>query len=345
MKVGIWSADGLSKVLNKALKVIDKKASFSPFKNFYLSAKENTLIIRATDHDNFLTFTYPAQVEKEGELLVDAERLTKLVNSLPTGYMELSSTDDALTIKSGTSKYRLPIEPADEYLEFPEAIVQYTLPDLKQALDKVSFAIGDRDALEGLYIQEVSGRIHYVCSDGPRLALFERDGSTPEALIHKKAIKALKYLLEDEVRIGVDQNFIHITGTNWTLSTRKLQYPYPNYLSVIPENPPISVEFDRRDFLEKLKRLAIIDDVIVLTLQQGKATLTVNDPEGGEGEEEIEVIYDGEELTIAFNIKYLIEALEHAQEPTITFEAIDSDSVAVIREKNTFINLIMPMRI
>ncbi|MFN3472300.1 MAG: DNA polymerase III subunit beta, partial [Aquificaceae bacterium] len=308
--------------------------------------------IRATDYENFLTFTFPAQVEEEGKVLVDAEKLTKLVNSLPVGYMGIFATNKTLIVESGASKYKLPIEPADDYPEFPEAVAHDTLPNFKQALDKVSFAVGDRDALEGLYIQQDSHFIHYVCSNSQRLALFEEKGTLQApALIHRKVLKALKHLLEDEVKIGVDQNFIHIVGTNWTLSARKLEYPYPNYLAVIPESPPpIVVDLDKQELLEKLKRLAVIGDMVVLTLQEGKVKLTVNDPEG-EGEEEVEILQTHKrekELTIGFNIKYLIEALEHIDEPIIIFEAIDSDSVAVIKEYSEqyiFTNLIMPIRL
>jgi DNA polymerase-3 subunit beta len=351
--------------LTKAKLATEKKAAFLTLNNFKLFAKEGTLSIYATDLESFLVLNLPARVEEAGEVSVNASKLTAIVEELSSSEVYMELVEDKLFVKGGKSQFKLVCGDPSEFPEFPEVQCKATIPSglLSKGIPKVEYAISKEDtrhALQGMYVANKEGRLHFVGSDGYRLALYMHEGVPLEEnlLFPRKSLKVLEKLLKDtlgEVEVGKDENFAHVKGENWSLSVRLLEGEYPDYMAVIPTDYTIKVLLDKTEFENALKRLSAVSSStafpVKLTFSSDVVELEISDPEFGEGKDEVDVLesFVSDPMEIGFNGKYLLEALEEFDFDRVYLKAIDPDSPAVLesanQEKDPYICIIMPMRL
>src|SRR5262249_17368230 len=138
---------------------------------------------------------------------------------------------------------------------------------------------------------------------------------------------------------------------NTYLSVRLIDGQFPDYKQVIPKNSTRSVELDRTAFSDSLRRVSLLANEksrgVKLYLSSGKLEISSSNPDMGEATEQLETPYKGEPLEIGFNAKYLQEALEVTQAPSVTFELNDRMSPGVIRipGSSQYLSVLMPMRL
>lgn len=349
-------------VLQKAKSATEKKSALPVLNNFLLHAERGLLTVRATDLENFLTFTIKAEISMEGSLAVNADKLTSVVKSIPSTTLYAELKEGKLSLTGGRSKFNLTAIDPEDFPEFPEIKLSAEIPasDLLKAIDKVEYAISKEDtryALQGMYVHQYKDRTHFVGSDGHRLALYYTQSSFPlELLIPRKSLKIIEKLLRDyvgELTAGRDESFAHIKGDYFSLSVRLLEGEYPDYLSVIPESFNSEVLIDRAEFLNSLKRLSAIAEgsafPVKISFQDNLAIFEISEPEYGEGKDEMEVDYTQEPIELGFNGKYLIEALESFDTDKVLLKIVDADTAVVIEsedpKEDPYLCLIMPMRI
>ena len=353
-------------VLTKAKPATEKRASLPVLNNFKLSAKEDRLTIYATDLENFLVLELPARVEEVGEVSVSADKLTSIVKNLSSAEVYMELKEDKLFIRGGKSQFKLVCGDPSEFPEFPEVQCKNTIPSklLLKGIPKVEYAISKEDlkhALQGMYVANKEGRLHFVGSDGYRLALYMHEGIPLEEdlLFPRKSLKVLEKLLKDtlgEVEVGKDENFAHVKGEGWFLSVRLLEGEYPDYMAVIPTDYTIKVLLDKAEFENALKRLSAVASStafpVKLTFSSEVVKVEISDPEFGEGKDEVDVLENlgnSEPMEIGFNGKYLLEALEEFDFERVYLKAIDPESPVVLesanQEKDPYICIIMPMRL
>jgi DNA polymerase-3 subunit beta len=353
-------------VLKKAKLATEKKTAIPILNNFKLFAKDDKLSIYATDLENFVIFELPARVEEAGEVSVHANKLTSIVKELSSAEVYMELAEDKLIIKGGKSQFKLVCADPSEFPEFPEVQCKNTIPSnlLLKGISKVEYALSKentRYALQGMYVANKEGKLHFVGSDGYRLALYmhEEIPLEEDLLFSRKSLKVLEKLLKDtigEVEVGKDENFVHVKGEDWKLSVRLLEGEYPDYMAVIPTDYTISVLLDKAEFENALKRLSSVSSSkggfpVKLTFSSDVVHVEISDPEFGEGKDEVDVLesYGNETMEIGFNGKYLLEALEEFDFERVRLKAIDPDSPVVLEsanlEKDPYLCLIMPMRL
>jgi DNA polymerase-3 subunit beta len=352
-------------VLKKTRLATQKKIDMPILSNLKLSAEEDKLSIYTTNLESFLVFELPARVEETGETAVNANKLTSIVEGLPSleVYMELA--EDKLIIRGGKSQFKLVCADPSEFPEFPEVQCKDAIPSnlLLKGISKVGYAISKEDtkyALQGMYVANKDGRLHFVGSDGYRLALYMHEGISLEEdiLFSRNSLRVLEKLLKDaigEVKVGKDENFVHVKGENWSLSVRLLEGEYPDYMAVIPTDYTLSVLLDKNEFENALQRLSSIASSsafpVKLTFSSDVVQMEISDPEFGEGKDEVDVLesFGNETMEIGFNGKYLLEALGGFDSERIYLKAIDPDSPVVLEsaslEKDPYLCIIMPMRL
>ena len=361
MKLSIDRGEFLE-VLSKAKSATEKKTALPILNNFFLSAKDNTLTLKATDLENYLTFRLKARVEEEGSIALNASKLTSIVKGLTSVDVHILLRDGTVEIKGGRIQFKLTGVDPEDFPEFPEVVKSSTMPvyDFLKAIEKVEYAISKEDtryALQGLYVHGVKDQTHFVGSDGHRLALYKSPFQTPyDLLIPRKSLKVLQSLFEGyigDVDVGKDSAFAHFAGEDWTLSVRLLEGEYPDYLSVIPEEFNYNALVNREEMIDSIKRLSAIAESsafpIKLTFSSNLLVLEISEPEYGEGRDEIDIEYSDEPIEIGFNGKYLLEALGGFDVERVYIRMVDPDSAVVIEpqhpENDTYVCLIMPMRL
>uniref|UniRef100_A0A7C5X227 Beta sliding clamp n=1 Tax=Thermocrinis ruber TaxID=75906 RepID=A0A7C5X227_9AQUI len=355
----------LEEVLSKAKFATEKRASLPVLNNFRLSAKEDGLSIYATDLENFLVLNLPARVESPGETSVNADKLTSIIKNLSSAEVYMELEEDKLIIKGGKSQFKLVCGDPSDFPEFPEVQCRASIPSnvLLKGISKVDYAISKEDlkhALQGMYVANKDGKLHFAGSDGYRLALYMHEGISLEEdlLFSRKSLKVLEKLLKDsigEVEVGKDENFVHVKEEGWRLSVRLLEGEYPDYMAVIPTDYSIRVLLDKREFESVLKRLSAMASSsafpVKLVFARDIVRVEISDPEFGEGRDDLDVLEGlaSEPMEIGFNGKYLLEALEGFDFERVYLKVIDPDSPAVLEsaspEKDPYFCIIMPMRL
>ncbi|WP_448583716.1 DNA polymerase III subunit beta [Thermocrinis sp.] len=348
--------------LSKAKSATEKKSALPVLNNFKLVADEDRLYIYATDLENFLVLDLPARVEIKGETSVNANKITSVVKSLSSAEVYLELVEDKLTVKGGRSQFKLVCADPSEFPEFPQVVVKEHIPSslLSKAISKVDYAISKEDtryALQGMYVRNHENRLHFVGSDGHRLALFMPEVAfQDELLLSRKSLKVLERLLKDAIGailVGKDENFVHVKGENWSLSVRLLEGEYPDYLSVLPSDFRVNAIVNRDELEDSLKRLSAIASAsafpVKLSFTKDLLILEISEPEFGEGRDEVDIDYNGEPIEIGFNGKYILEALDSFESDKIYIKAFDADSPVVFEsydfDKDPYLCLIMPMRL
>ncbi len=364
MRVAVDRKD-FEEVLTKAKLAAEKRTANPILNNFKLSAKDDRLSIYATDLESFLVMELPARVEEAGEVSVHAGKLTSIVKELASSEVYMELKEDKLVVKGGKSQFKLVCLDPSEFPEFPEVVCKAAIPSnlLLKGISKVGYALSKEDtryALQGMYVANKEGKLHFVGSDGYRLALYMHEGIPLEEdlLFSRKSLKALEKLLKDtlgEVEVGKDENFVHVKGEGWKLSVRLLEGDYPDYMAVIPSDYTIKVLLDRTEFENALKRLSSVSSSkgfpVKLTFSSDVVWVEISDPEFGEGKDEVDVLerFGDETMEIGLNGKYLLEALGEFDFERVYLKVIDPDSPVVLesanQEKDPYLCIIMPMRL
>ncbi len=352
-------------VLTKAKLAAEKRTANPILNNFKLSAKEDRLSIYATDLESFLVMELPARVEETGEVSVHADKLASIVKELPSAEVYMELTESKLTIIGGKSRFRMVCADPSEFPEFPEVQCKNAIPSnlLLKGISKVGYALSKEDlrhALQGMYVANKEGKLHFVGSDGYRLALYMHEGVSLEEdiLFPRKSLKVLERLLKGtlgDVEVGKDENFAHVKAENWSLSVRLLEGDYPDYMAVIPTDYAINVRLDKAEFENAMHRLSSIASStafpVKLSLSSDVVRVEISDPEFGEGKDEVGVLesFGQEAMEIGFNGKYLLEAIGEFDFDRVYLKAIDPDSPVLLesanQEKDPYLCIIMPMRL
>jgi DNA polymerase-3 subunit beta len=133
---------------------------------------------------------------------------------------------------------------------------------------------------------------------------------------------------------------------------RLIEGEFPDYRQVIPKQSKAKVTLGREEFLRALGCLSVLSTErakgVKLTLKTGALEVQANNPDAGEGVDEIEVAYSGEELSIGFNGRYLIEALVAMRDgERVDFMASDDVSPGILRPEgdDSYCYVVMPMRL
>jgi DNA polymerase-3 subunit beta len=235
---------------------------------------------------------------------------------------------------------------------------------VKAMMLKTSFAVStdeSRYVLNGIFISLKDHKMTMVATDGRRLALVDgevdiAEKSGGEFIVPAKAVYELNRLLQDkgdlEIKFGENQASFTMKddkGFSVLVITKLIEGNYPNYRQVIPAETKERVPLNREEFLQALRRAEIMTsekaNSVKLTFGKNNLAITANSPEVGEARETLAVNYKGKEIAIAFNPRYLIDALNALSEDEVFFELIDELSPGVLKINGPFLYVVMPMRL
>ena len=356
---------GLQAVQN----VVSTRTTLPILSNVMLRAEGDRLEFTATDLDVTVACSVEAKVKKGGAATVPVKKLFGIAREL--GGMEIDLEVDEkniCSISAGPSFYKINGLSAEEFPPLPKFKEEknVTLPQatVRSMIKKTLFAMStdeSRYVLNGIFLSLKDHKLTMVATDGRRLALVEEeadvtDKSTGEFIIPAKAVNELNRLLQEngDVDIKFTDNQAAFTlkdekGGSVLIITKLIEGNYPNYRQVIPNETKERVAFAREEFLHALKRAEIMtsEKANSVKLAFGKNTLaiTANSPEVGEARESIAINYQGKEIAVAFNPRYVIDPLSSLADDEVYMELIDELSPGVLKIKGPFLYVVMPMRL
>lgn len=361
-----------TKGLFRSQSVVEKKGTMPILLNVLIETKDNGISITATDLEIGIKGQYQGDVQKPGNITLSAKKLYEVVKELPEKDVSFRMKENQwVEIKSGKSVFTIMGVSAETFPSFPayeeEEFMSMEASLLREMIDKTIFAVSTDESrynLTGVFFtkreEEEDQKLRMVATDGYRLSLIDRTlkteipGLEKGILLPKKGLAELSRLLEeegDQVWIKLKNNNLIIKKENVVLIMRLLDAEFPDYNQVIPTQTKRHIRIRRGHLLESLKRVSILSSEktkgVKFHFGESLLELSSYNPDFGEAKEEVSVEYKGEDLTVGFNYRFILEVLNILSSEEIIMEFEDGVSPAIIRpandERHTCV--VMPMRI
>ncbi len=356
---------GLQAVQN----VVSTRTTLPILSNVLLRAEKDRVEFTATDLDVTIACSVEAKVKKAGAATVPVKKLFGIMRELNGSEIELEVDEkNVCSVRCGSSFYKIHGLGADEFPPLPkfkdDKKVSLPQETVKAMMRKTSFAVStdeSRYVLNGIFISLKDHKMTLVATDGRRLALVDEEvdiseKSSGEFIVPAKAVTELNRLMQEkgdvEIKFGENQASFALKddkGFSVLLITKLIEGNYPNYRQVIPAETKERVPLVREEFLQALRRAEIMTsekaNSVKLTFGKNNLAITANSPEVGEARETLAVNYKGKEIAIAFNPRYLIDALAALTEDEVFFELVDELSPGVLKINGPFLYVVMPMRL
>jgi len=359
--------DDLLPALQQVVGVVERRQTLPILANVLLAVKDQKLSLTATDLEVELRTEARVECNGETEFTLPARKLLDICKALPDGAaISLEVDGEKTTLRSGRGRYTLGMLSAQDYPSIDPPKTSETLNVsvgvLKRLIDKTQFAMAQQDVryyLNGLLLEVKPGRLRAVATDGHRLALCDAAFEHPEdidmqVILPRKAVIELGRLLGDtdeSARIEISNSHLRVALDHSSFTSKLIDGRFPDYERVMPSGETTVVYGDKSTLRQALARTAILSNEkyrgIRFKLSQGLLQLQAHNPEQDEAEEEVEVDYQGAELTIGFNVGYLLDVLGAIDGDDVEMAVIDANSSSLITPKGSTEcrYVVMPMRL
>ena len=356
--------------------VADRKSSMPILSNVLVSADDDGVLrLAATDLYLAVNASSEAKVRRPGSVALSARTFFDIVKSLPDAEVKLATDKNyALQLRSGKIKFRIPGMPGEDFPPLPSPgeakFSEISAASLSQLIGLTQYSMSSDDTrphLSGALFESDKKTVRMVTTDGHRLSKAElkADEGTESfsMLVPQKGIAELKRLIDDvrgEKKSGDGQPTIGVATLSGSaffrsqgvaLSVKLTDEQFPPYSKVIPQSHQRRVVALREALVDSLRRISLVasdkSGGVRLSLEPGNLHIVSENPDVGEGSEELEVDFSGEPLTVGFNARYLLEALSALPDDEVLVELGGELDPGVIKpvSDNRFVGVVMPMRI
>lgn len=363
-------ANGLAQVLN----VVGSKATMPILSNVLIEAEKDQISLTTTNLDLGIRCKIKAEVKETGAVTLPVKRLAGIVRELPNVDVTLdASPNHQVKLTSGGSTFRIMGIGKDEFpplAEFGEEKA-YSLEqtELATMLKSVAYAQSTdetRYILNGVYFNFKDGKLSLVATDGRRLALIGKEMDVPAnsagaIILPAKTVGELSRLLDkgEKVKINFnDRRAAFQIGTDKDTSglidhvylySKVVEGNYPNYQQVIPKETHQRIKLERELFLQCVHRAALVcsekSNSVKIKLSSNLLEITAQSPDFGEAHESMAIGYSGPDLQVAFNPAFLMDPLRALAKDEVFFEVKDEVSPGVFKTLESFVCVIMPVRL
>jgi len=359
----------LSYGIQHVQKAVSNRNTLPVLLGIKLVAFEDTLTLSATDLELAVECTVKATVQENGEIVLPAKYFVDMIHNLPHGPVVFQLDPDSLQVKisSGKAEFNLHGISPDEFpaLTYIEEEEYSTIPSevLSKSIKQTSFALSNdesRPVFTGLLLEWTEERFRVVATDGYRLAVkshsFNFRPDFPDVVVPGKTMTELLRILsnrkEEQIKMAIQGNQIYFRLSDTLVVSRLIEGSYPQYQQIIPQEKSITVELDREDFLHTLERVGVITkegpNVIKLHItDKEKLVITANSPEIGDTYDEMTISPQKKDMEIAFNSKYLKDALKAIPTEKIHFSFIEELKPATMTPvgEEDYIYVVLPIRL
>lgn len=365
----IVSSSALLKQLSSINGVVTNNPVVPILENFLFEISDGTLTITASDLETSMITELPVEAKESGRIAAPARILLETLKNLPDQPVTFTIDEETYTIEisSSNGRYKLSGENATDFPRVPVVkggnAIELPSNVLARAINKTIFAVsGDelRPAMTGIFVQLRSDNVTFVATDGHRLLRYRRTdiANTQETslIIPRKAFTLLKSTLPSEataVRVEFNQSNAFFSFDNIRMVCRLIDERYPDYENVIPVQNPNKLVIERGALLSSVRRISIYSNKtthqIRLKLSGSELQVSAEDLDfSNEANERLACQYEGEDMEIGFNAKFLIEMLNNLDSDEITFELSTPNRAGLLmpianEENETVLMLVMPV--
>lgn len=355
MKVAI-NKNVLETVLINTQPYLEKKDLSQITSHLYISANENSFVVKATDYEIGLEFfTKNVKIAAEGIATANGKKLLDIIKGLKDDDVILETINDYLYIKQNNSKFKLPMFNHNEFPDFPtidnKPKFEVNSSILVRSIKKIANAIDTNNPkfeLNGALIDIKNGFLNLVATDTRRLALVKIENQTQDnfsIIIPKKAISEIQKLFFDDIEMFYDENTLIAKSNNFKFFTKLINGKFPDYERIIPKEKNYRLLLNREKMIDAIKQIAIISNEMKITFKPKNIVFESLNDDNIEAKTEIEFETGlDNDILLAVNSRYLIDFLSNIEDSNFTLGFNDT-GLPFTLENDNFITIVMPIMI
>ncbi len=325
--------------------------------------KDLSLHLYATSLNSFFHTQIPSTGDKEEKFILDYHKVIEFITYLQEGDITLSVGGNKITFIQKKTKGTFSFIPQNDFPLPPVITNKGNRVEMKEFQKMVSLVLFSasrdlsRPVLSGVNFVEREGEVDMVATDGFRLSLFHMKNKLPmrsmlipaefllELIRHTKEQKSI------EMSFSEEEKMVFFKAGNDEYYSRLIEGEYPPYEKVIPTEKKTTATVDREELVRNIKLISIFarefSSIVVCCFKKGELILSPKTEGGAENTTTQDIELEGEEMTVAFNFKFLLEFLLAIEDSQVTIELVRPDAPVVLKTKNEkdFLHIIMPVRI
>lgn len=336
----IVSSSYLLKQLQVLGGIINTSNTLAILENFLFELDKDSLRVSASDLETTISAKLEVECDSKGSIAVSARLLLDILKTFPEQPLTFVVEDNnTIEISSNHGKYALAYA---DGTEFPKAI-EISSPSstviqadiLATAISKTIFASGNDDlrpVMSGVFFQFSTESLNFVATDAHKLVKYTREdvkaSETAEFIMPKKPLNLMKSILagsEEDVLIEYNESNAKFVFDNTELVCRLIDGKYPNYEAVIPKENPNKLSIDRSQFLSSVRRVSIFSNKsthqVRLKIAGAELNISAEDIDySNKAEERLTCSYQGDDMQIGFNSRFLTEMLANLTSDEVSLE-------------------------
>ncbi|MCB1567285.1 MAG: DNA polymerase III subunit beta [Xanthomonadales bacterium] len=360
--------EALLKPLQQVINVVEKRQSMPVLGNLLVRVDADGLSLTGSDSEVEMSArTVLETASTEGETTVPARKFFDIVRSLPDGAtVKFDLSADRATVRAGRSRFTLATLPASDFpladdLEV-EQRVRMTEGNLSFVIERTAFAMAQQDVryyLNGLLFDLEGSRLRAVATTGHRMALCEAELEAAvtahrQLILPRKGVLELQRLFDGADRaivLEVGRSLLRVRREDVTFTSKLIEGRFPDYNAVIPIGVDKRALIDREALKAALQRVAILSNEkyrgVKLEFSPNQLRIAAHNPEQEEAVEEIDIETSIDQLSVGFNVVYMLETINSLRDETVSLSLRDANSSALVQEgSNTRTrHVVMPMRL
>lgn len=356
--------------------IAGRKTTLPILSHILLEWRKDTLFLTGTDLQTGIQEQLNGKVYEEGKASISSKKLYEIVRELPEQVIQIQKRENHwIQLRCGKSVFNIAGLDPDDYPSLPvwqeKSFSTVSTRIIKEMIEKTVFAASNEESryhLNGILLtQQKSGgkdALRMVATDGHRLSLVDREGQgirgiEKGVILPKKGILEIKKILgdkegEEEMGITVDNTHAFFKWGRSLMVIRLIEGEFPEYDQVIPKNNDKKIRMGKEAIYESLRRVSTMVseriEGVKLSLKKNVLELSSYHHDYGDAKEEVDIQYEGPDIEIGFNARYLIEAIQSFDAEEIVMELKDEGNPGLLRPhlpptSSQQLSIIMPMRI
>ena len=364
----IVSSSQLLKQLQHIAGVINANTVLPILEDFLFEVENGKLTVVATDLETVMRVQLNVEAKDKGKVCIPAKILMDSLKNIADQPLTFNIDKNfAVEITSDNGKYKVMGENPDNFPKEPAAddTTSFTMPAsaLITAINKTLFAVSNDDlrpAMTGVFFELNKDYVQFVATDAHRLVRYKRtDVTCPKTdsfIVPRKPLNLLKSALpanEDEITVNYNGNHLFVKHGTTQMSCRLIDARFPDYKVVIPTDNPYKLVVDKNSFQGALRRVSVFSNKstnqVALNISGSELQLAAQDVDFSfEGNERMKCQYDGENIAIAFNARFLIEMLNAADGDEVKIELSTPTKAGILKpieqqDGEELLMLVMPL--
>ncbi|HDP70178.1 MAG TPA: DNA polymerase III subunit beta [Actinobacteria bacterium] len=348
-------------------KAVSTRSTLPILSGILFQGKGQEVILNATNLELSIKTSIPADIKKEGSVVIPARLIGEVVKNLPDSTIEmfLDEPNGLVRISCQESNFNIKILPPEDFPKFPELKIEQSciinaeeLIDIVKQVVKATSTDETRPILTGVLLSVNKNKIKMVATDSYRLAIKEVDlkkgiKDKIKVIVPSKTLVELMKIIPKEskdVSMCFTENQLIFKTGKTILISRLIEGQYPNYQQLLPDSYEIKIEVNKEELIAAVRRASLFtqdNSPIKIKIRDEMMELNAAAIDVGEAVERVKIKGGKEDIEIAFNSQYLLEGLMSMDEENVIFEIIDTVRPGVIKpkKKQNYLYLIMPVRI